>query len=75
MTMHTKLPISASDLGYVVEKGKHRSVILGINKFRSLMEFIEYLEDSMELKRAKDEATGFEDFDIFLKELRKEELF
>ena len=72
--MHTKLPISARDLSYVVEKGKHRSVILGVNKFRSLMEFIEYLEDSVDLKRAKDEATGFEDFDTFLKGLKKEGL-
>jgi len=72
--MHTKLPISTRDLGYVVEKGKHRSVILGIDKFRSLLEFIEYLEDSVDLKRAKEKATGFEDFDTFLKGLKKEGL-
>ncbi len=72
--MHTKLPISTRDLSYVVEKGKHRAVILAIDKFHSLLEFIEYLEDSVDLKRAKEKATGFENFDTFLKGLKKEGL-
>lgn len=70
--MQTKIPISEKDLSYVVEKGKPRSVILGIKKFHSLIEFIEDLEDSIDLKRAKKEAAEFEDFNSIVKSLKKE---
>ena len=68
--MQTKLPISEKDLSYVVEKGKPRSVILGIDKFHSLIEFIEDLEDSIDLKRTKKEAAEFEDFNSIVKSLK-----
>jgi len=73
--MSGKIPISKDDLMYVVEKGRPKSVILNLNKFRSLLKFIEDLEGAVDLKRAKEEATEFESFDSFVKGLKKEGLF
>ena len=47
---------------YVVDKrGAKRSVVLPIRQFYGLMEYLEELEDALDLKKAKASAKGFEE--------------
>lgn len=52
----------------VDERGKKKSVVLGLNDYLRLIEHLENLEDALELDRAEREAKSFRDY----KDIRKE---
>jgi hypothetical protein len=54
------------------EKGQKKSVVLSIQDYFRLMEYLEDLEDSLDLKKAKASAKKFIDFDQFLVHLKKQ---
>lgn len=64
MTIHTEYLID--------KKGEKKSVVLPIEDYLKLWEYLEDLEDALDLKRAKDTAKGFVDFDALTRRLRKE---
>ena len=48
---------------YLIDKkGEKRSVVLPIEDYLKLWEYLEDLEDALDLKKAKDTAKGFVDF-------------
>ena len=50
------------DAEYLIDKrGTRRSVVLPVRQFNGLMEYLEELEDSLDIKKAKTSAKGFED--------------
>ncbi|MCX5749444.1 MAG: hypothetical protein NTZ10_04300 [Candidatus Saganbacteria bacterium] len=54
----------------VDEKGEKKSVVLSVRNYMRLIEYMEDLEDSADLKRAKGSARGFIDFDTLIKKLK-----
>jgi hypothetical protein len=47
---------------YLVDKrGARRSVVLPVRQFNGLMEYLEELEDALDLKKARVSAKGFEE--------------
>ena len=57
------------DFIIVDEKGKKKSVVLDLRDYLRLIEYLEDLEDALELDRAEREAKSFRDY---YKEIRKE---
>jgi DUF2075 family protein len=58
---------------YVIdESGERIAVQLDIETFQELEEYIEMLEDRIELELAMKEPTEFTNWDEFVKELREE---
>lgn len=53
------------------EKGQKKSVVLSIRDYLKLVEHLEDLEDSMDLKKAKESATGFIDFQRLASKLKR----
>ncbi|MDD2717338.1 MAG: hypothetical protein PHW04_15725 [Candidatus Wallbacteria bacterium] len=49
------------------DKGKKKGVIIGLKKYRELMELIENLEDTRDLLKAELEACSFTPYDEFRK--------
>lgn len=45
------------------EKGQKKSVVLSIRDYLRLLEYLEDLEDAVDLKKAKESAKGFIDFE------------
>lgn len=54
------------------ERGKRKSVVLSLRDYFKLMEYLENLEDSLDLKKAKESAKGFVDFSRFKAQLKKQ---
>ncbi|MGR3317173.1 MAG: hypothetical protein ACUZ8O_01660 [Candidatus Anammoxibacter sp.] len=53
---------------YIVdEKGQKTAVVIDFNKYKNLLEFIEDLEDSIDLTNAELEATDFTPYEKFRK--------
>ena len=63
MTIHTEYLID--------KKGEKRSVVLPIEDYLKLWEYLEDLEDALDLKKAKDTAKGFVDFNTLARQLKK----
>lgn len=56
----------------VDEQGQKRSVVFSLQNYLKLMEYMEDLEDSVDLKRAKETARGFKDFSTVVHQLRNQ---
>jgi hypothetical protein len=57
---------------YLVDKkGQKKSVVLSIESYISLLEHLEDLEDALDLKKAKESAGSFIDFEPFVAKLKK----
>lgn len=56
----------------VDEKGAKKSVVLSIQDYVKLWEYLEELEDAVDLKKAKESARGFIDFECLASQLKKE---
>ncbi len=56
----------------VDEKGQKKSVVLSIRDYLRLWEYLEEMEDAMDLKKAKESARGFIDFEVFTSKLKKQ---
>ena len=56
----------------VDEKGVKKSVVLSIEDYIRLWEYLEGLEDALDLKRAKESARGFVDFEKLTNRLKKQ---
>lgn len=58
---------------YVIdEKGHKKSIVLSIEDYIKLWEHLEDLEDALELKKSKETAKEFIDFDTLARRLRKQ---
>ena len=56
---------------YLVDgNGQKKSVVLSIRDYRKLVEHLEDLEDSLDLKKAKESARSFVDFEKLLNDLK-----
>jgi|GEM_PF-6081532 PHD/YefM family antitoxin component YafN of YafNO toxin-antitoxin module len=53
-------------------KGKPKAVILKLSEYKKLISLIEFLEDSLELKKAIKTSTGFIEHKELLKKLKNE---
>jgi len=56
----------------VDQKGKKRSVVLPIRNYLKLIDYLEDMEDALELKKAKKNARDFVDFEQFVSKLKKQ---
>ena len=57
--------------GYLVDEcGEKKSVVLSLEDYLKLMEYLEDLEDSVDLKKAKETARGFKDFATVVHQLK-----
>ena len=54
------------------EKGTKKSVVLSIRDYIKLWEYLEDLEDALDLKKAKESAKGFIDFEQLISRLKKQ---
>ena len=58
---------------YLVDKkGQKKSVVLPIYDYLRLLEHLEDLEDAVDLKRAKESAKNFIDFEQLARQLKKQ---
>ena len=56
---------------YLVDEcGEKKSVVLSLEDYLKLMEYLEDLEDSVDLKKAKETARGFKDFAAVVHQLK-----
>jgi hypothetical protein len=53
------------------ERGQRKSVVLSIRDYLKLVEHLEDLEDSVDLRKAKESATGFVDFQRLATKLKR----
>jgi hypothetical protein len=53
------------------EKGQKKSVVLSIQDYLKLVEYLEDLEDAIDLRKAKESARGFIDFERLASKLKK----
>ncbi len=56
----------------VDEKGQKKSVVLSIRDYLRLWEYLEDMEDAMDLKKAKESAKGFIDFATLTRRLKRQ---
>jgi hypothetical protein len=54
------------------EKGQKKSVVLSIEDYLRLWEYLQDLEDTLDLKKAKASAKKFVDFDSFARKLKSQ---
>lgn len=54
------------------EKGQKKSVVLSMRDYLRLWQYLEDLEDSVDLKKAKTSARGFIEFDTLKRKLKKQ---
>lgn len=54
------------------EKGTKKSVVLSIRDYIRLWEYLEDLEDALDLKKAKESAKGFIDFEQLTGRLKRQ---
>jgi len=64
MTFHTEYLID--------EKGHKKGVVLSVEDFLKLLEYLEDLEDTLDIKKAKDSAKGYVDFKHVIAKLKKQ---
>ncbi len=53
------------------EKGQRKSVVLSIRDYLKLVEYLEDLEDTIDLRKAKESARGFVDFERLASKLKR----
>lgn len=53
------------------EKGTRKSVVLSIRDYMRLWEYLEDMEDALDLKKAKESTKGFIDFERLTSRLKK----
>lgn len=53
------------------EKGTRKSVVLSIRDYMRLWEYLEDMEDALDLKKAKESTKGFIDFERLTGRLKK----
>lgn len=53
------------------EKGQKKSVVLSIRDYLKLWEYLEDLEDAVDLKKAKESAKAFIDFETLVRKLKR----
>ena len=53
------------------EKGTRKSVVLSIRDYIRLWEYLEDMEDALDLKKAKESTKGFIDFERLTSRLKK----
>lgn len=59
---------------YIVDDtGKKKAVIIDFDEFSSLMEYIEEIEDALDLKRAMEQGKEFVELRDFTQRMRLEE--
>lgn len=63
MTIHTEYLVD--------ERGHRKSVVLSVQEYLRLREYLEDLEDALDLKKAKESARGFVDFEHLTKRFKK----
>ncbi|MDP3042402.1 MAG: hypothetical protein Q8N62_06785 [Candidatus Omnitrophota bacterium] len=56
----------------VNEKGQKKSVVLSIRDYLRLWEHLEDMEDAIDLKKAKELAKGFIDFETLARRLKRQ---
>lgn len=54
------------------EKGQKKSVVLSVQNYLKLLEYLEDLEDTVDLKKAKESAKGFIDFEQLAVKLKRQ---
>lgn len=54
------------------ERGQKKSVVLSVRDYLRLLEYLEDLEDTLDLKKAKESAKGFIDFARLKSQLKKQ---
>lgn len=54
------------------EKGQKKSVVLSLRDYLKLLEYLENLEDAIDLKKAKESARGFIDFKLLRAKLKRQ---
>ncbi len=54
----------------VDEHGNKKSVVFSLQDYLKLMEYLEDLEDSADLKKAKETSRGFKDFERVVQRLK-----
>mgnify|MGYP001612884647 CR=1 FL=1 len=54
----------------VDERGEKKSVVLSLQDYLRLMEYLQDLEDSVDLKKAKESARGFKEFNKVVHRLK-----
>ncbi|MFH1246088.1 MAG: hypothetical protein V1662_06360 [Candidatus Omnitrophota bacterium] len=54
----------------VDEQGRKKSVVLSIQSYLKLWDYLEDLEDAVDLKKAKESARGFVDFEQLKNQLK-----
>jgi len=54
------------------EKGQKKSVVLSIEDYLRLWEYLQDLEDTLDLKKAKASVKKFVDFDSFARKLKSQ---
>lgn len=64
MTIHTEYLVD--------EQGHKKSVVLSLEEYLKLWEYLEDLEDALDLKKAKESAREFVDFEHLTKRLKKQ---
>lgn len=55
------------------EKGHKKSVVMPVKKFQKIIDYIEDLEDALELKKAKLSAKAFINVDVLTKRLKTQQ--
>ena len=64
MTLHTEYLVD--------EQGHKKSVVLSIQEYLKLSQYLEDLEDALDLKKTKESAKGFVEFEHLAKRLKKQ---
>ena len=64
MTLHTEYLVD--------EQGHKKSVVLSIQEYLKLSEYLEDLEDALDLKKTKESTKGFVEFEHLAKRLKKQ---
>ncbi|MEW5693497.1 MAG: hypothetical protein AB1765_09410 [Candidatus Hydrogenedentota bacterium] len=65
-----KMTIQAEYL--IDEKGEKKSIVLSIKDYLRLMEYLDDLEDAVDLKKAKDHPKGFIEFENLARQLKRQ---
>lgn len=56
----------------VDEKGAKKSVVLAVKDYLKFLEYLDDLEDALDLKKAKESTRGFVDFEQLTAKLKKQ---
>lgn len=58
---------------YIIDqKGHRKSVLMSVRDYLKLVDYVEDLEDAMDLKKARQTAKKFADFDVLRNKYKKQ---